>query len=223
MKDIEIKGTGNSRFMKSNISPSTTLAQLVEMLNNGTFPFDLNGINPAGINALGDALNKANLFPDGVATALGLNPADNPQVANGLLKLSNAALRSTSGGNKLTDMKGNEFPLPYARIETGSYVGIGMYGTANPNSFSCSFAAKYIIIIGVFSNSVYLRQDYYLAPFSLDSLTTTYKMIERDGDFTSIYMRKSSDGKTIYWYSTNGAAKQLNNNGTNYYVLVGGI
>jgi hypothetical protein len=64
MQNLIPLGTGNSRFMKSNISPSTTLAQLIQMLNNGTFPYDIGTINPEGISQQGTPLNKANLFSD---------------------------------------------------------------------------------------------------------------------------------------------------------------
>lgn len=50
--------------MKSNIPASTTLAQLVQMLNNGTFPYDIGPLNPAGISQQGTPLNKATLFSD---------------------------------------------------------------------------------------------------------------------------------------------------------------
>lgn len=68
MKNLVPLGTGNSRFMKSNIPASTTLAQLIQMLNNGTFPYDIGPINPAGISQQGTPLNKDTLLKD--ATAL---------------------------------------------------------------------------------------------------------------------------------------------------------
>lgn len=68
MENLVPLGTGNSRFMKSNISPNTTLVQLIQMLNNGTFPYDIGPINPAGISQQGTPLNKDTLLKD--ATAL---------------------------------------------------------------------------------------------------------------------------------------------------------
>lgn len=67
MNDGVSKGQGNSRYLKSNIPASTTLQQLISMLNNGTFPVDFNGINEAGWLQIGTALNKANLFSDQTA------------------------------------------------------------------------------------------------------------------------------------------------------------
>ena len=64
MENLVPLGTGNSRLMKSNIPASTTLAQLIQMLNNGTFPYDIGPLNPAGISQQGTPLNKATLFSD---------------------------------------------------------------------------------------------------------------------------------------------------------------
>lgn len=71
MENLVPLGTGNSRFMKSNISPSTTLAQLIQMLNNGTFPYDIGPLNPAGISQQGTPLNKATLLKDATAALFG--------------------------------------------------------------------------------------------------------------------------------------------------------
>lgn len=71
MENLVPLGTGNSRFMKSNISPDTSLAQLIQMLNNGTFPYDIGPINPAGISQQGTPLNKDTLLADLVAQKLG--------------------------------------------------------------------------------------------------------------------------------------------------------
>lgn len=74
MKDSIIKGTGNSRFMKSAIPAGATWEQALAMLREGTFPMDLNGINEEGFQQVGSALSKSNLLPDDVCTALGLDP-----------------------------------------------------------------------------------------------------------------------------------------------------
>lgn len=62
MENLVPLGTGNSRLMKSNIPASTTLAQLIQMLNNGTFPYDIGPLNSAGISQQGTPLNKDTLF-----------------------------------------------------------------------------------------------------------------------------------------------------------------
>ena len=72
MQNMVPLGTGNSRFMKSNIPASTTLQQLIQMLNNGTFPYDVGAVNPAGVSQQGDPLNKATLLADATAALFGL-------------------------------------------------------------------------------------------------------------------------------------------------------
>lgn len=90
MENLVPLGTGNSRFMKSNISPNTTLAQLIQMLNNGTFPYDIGPINPAGISQQGTPLNKATLLQDATAALYGLGSDAVPDDV--LAMLSAAAL-----------------------------------------------------------------------------------------------------------------------------------
>ena len=75
MKDFATKGTGNSRLLKTSLPAGTTWDQALEMLRSGTFPVDLAGYNSAGIQTMGTLLNKLNLLPDDLATALGLDPA----------------------------------------------------------------------------------------------------------------------------------------------------
>lgn len=81
MENLVPLGTGNSRLMKSNIPASTTLAQLIQMLNNGTFPYDIGPLNPAGISQQGTPLNKATLFKDATASLYGLTNESVPDDA----------------------------------------------------------------------------------------------------------------------------------------------
>lgn len=90
MKDFVSMGTGNSRYLKSSIPANITFSQLVTMLRNGTFPFDFNGTNPAGIREQGTALSKNNLLSDEVATLLALSEAD-AVVSNAFKSLFNIA------------------------------------------------------------------------------------------------------------------------------------
>lgn len=86
MKDSVIKGNGDSRYLKSIedfLTEYPTYADFAAALAEGSLPIDFNGINPNGFVTVGDALNKANLFPDETAINLGLDPADNPQVKDG--------------------------------------------------------------------------------------------------------------------------------------------
>lgn len=94
MENLVPLGTGNSRLMKSNIPASTTLAQLIQMLNNGTFPYDIGPLNPAGISQQGTPLNKATLFSDDTA-ALYPEGVNNPNDALEYLRKYGAGATAT--------------------------------------------------------------------------------------------------------------------------------
>jgi len=61
------------------------------MLQNGTFPIDLAGINRAGFDAVGTPLNKATLLTDATAEELGLEKAPEPTVDSALQALHHVA------------------------------------------------------------------------------------------------------------------------------------
>lgn len=75
MNDLIIKKTGNSRFLKSNIPKSTTLPELIGLLNKGIFPVDFYGYNDEGIFQRGMPMNKLNVLSDKTVQELRL-PAD---------------------------------------------------------------------------------------------------------------------------------------------------
>ena len=78
MIDSVLKGTGNSRFLKSAVPAGTSWADALAMLQAGTFPIDFNGINNAGFQQVGTPLNKANLLEDATAAQIGLPPSTTP-------------------------------------------------------------------------------------------------------------------------------------------------
>ena len=78
MKDSILKGTGNSRFLKSAVPAGTSWADALAMLQAGTFPIDFNGINTEGFQQVGTSLNKANLLKDATAAQIGLPPSTTP-------------------------------------------------------------------------------------------------------------------------------------------------
>lgn len=85
MKDAILKGTGDSRYLKSKIPTGTTWEQALAMLNAGTFPVDLNGINTEGFQQVGTPLNKANLLKDAVVSKLGMTGDKTPNDMFGVL------------------------------------------------------------------------------------------------------------------------------------------
>lgn len=81
MIDSVLKGTGNSRFLKSAVPAGTSWADALAMLQAGTFPIDFNGINTDGFQQVGTPLNKANLLKDATAAQIGLPPTATPDDA----------------------------------------------------------------------------------------------------------------------------------------------
>ena len=81
MIDSVIKGTGDSRYLKSSIAATATWADALTMLRAGTFPIDLNGINSSGFTTVGTALNADTLCKAAILTALGLDSDDTPSDA----------------------------------------------------------------------------------------------------------------------------------------------
>lgn len=101
MTDGIIKGTGNSRYLKSvanALALYPTHESLMEALAAGTLPIDLNGINPAGWNTVGDKLDKATLLTDALCTELGLSTTATPtQAMRKLRQLVNTAQSAANG------------------------------------------------------------------------------------------------------------------------------
>lgn len=73
MKDNVLRGTGNSRYLKTSIPAGTTWNEALVMLRNGNFPIDLNGINEEGFTQVGTPLDKANMLTDALAESVGLD------------------------------------------------------------------------------------------------------------------------------------------------------
>ncbi len=127
MIDSVLKGTGNSRFLKSAVPAGTSWADALAMLQAGTFPIDLNGINTEGFQQVGTPLNKANLLKDATAAQIGLPPSTTP---DGMFQ----ALGNTG-----------ELHVWRKTVVVGSYyIGAsqGNYGCICRNTGSASFGVK---------------------------------------------------------------------------------
>ena len=118
-----------------------------------------------------------------------------------------------------------------ARVATGSYVGTGDYnsgtgwGSSNPTSLTFDFAPKLLIIgwqetldSGFFTSNLGDTSNNYYSIYT-GALTTQFKQYRGFGDPDSSYAKKSSDGKTITWYSTHHANSQRNDKRHKYYYL----
>ena len=100
-------------------------------------------------------------------------------------------------------------------------------GSSNPTSLTFDFAPKLLIIgwqetldNGFFTSNLGDRvtSDNYYSIYT-GALTTQFKQYRGFGDPDSSYAKKSSDGKTITWYSTHHANSQRNDKRHKYYYL----
>ncbi len=196
MKDGIIKNTGNSRKLKSSISPDTTWAQFLAALISGNLPIDLNGIIEEGWTQTGTPLNKANLLSDTTATALGL--AGNPTVNDALNKLAAHRNRHASGGadalspadigavNKAGDTMSGALTLPFG----GLVMKNG--GTSVPTDGGRIFLQK--------ANDSPLSGDVYI-----DNYLNVLRIAENGGSFRGVYIdiAKGPGGITSKVYHSN--------------------
>ncbi|MCI5499378.1 MAG: hypothetical protein MR419_07625, partial [Clostridiales bacterium] len=100
-----------------------------------------------------------------------------------------------------------------ARIEVGSYVGTGTYGSANKNSLAFEFEPKVVIFhspSALMMPPIYIKGDTVMGAFRAENTNYT----------TTVTV--SAYGNTISWYSNNGAYYQGNWSGTIYhYIAIG--
>lgn len=98
-----------------------------------------------------------------------------------------------------------------ARIEVGSYVGTGTYGSSNPNSLTFGFEPKII----------------WIAPVSGTYISATIRHDTNEGvaiyEATNIYSLTTSwSGNTVTWYNRSSNRYQLNESGVAYsYIALG--
>lgn len=110
------------------------------------------------------------------------------------------------------------------KLETGSYVGTGTYGSANPCSLTFDKLPKAIIISNVKESSGYCATG-----IILPTENTTIGAVHGDINNDSISQRLivTISGTTVKWYSTYSssssninAAHQLNASGTYAYIAI---
>lgn len=231
MKDGIIKGSGNSRYLRT-VANALTLypnyESFIAALIQGTFPIDLNGINSSGWSAVGTKLNKAALLTDSLCSALGLSTAATPnQAMDKLRQLINTANSNADGRTKM---------------QLVSYTGTNTYGESNPCSITFPFAPKLVTFLGLGSTSglgsvvqPYDSGNYTsaLVFFLLPSMLTTdyregswlgtmsFEKSVAGNRYQKIYAKKSSDGKEILWYNEGGSRHQLNAVGIYNFLGIG--
>lgn len=135
MQDMIIKGTGNSRYLKSVPNIMTlypTYEAFTQALAAGIFPIDLNGVNPDGVDTTGTALNKDNLLSDATVQTIGLSK-ENPTVSDAISYVGGANGVTTGTASALV-LDGPNFQLvDGALIRFRLHVDSGTTPTINVN------------------------------------------------------------------------------------------
>ena len=118
-----------------------------------------------------------------------------------------------------------------AKFEICSYSGTGKYGSSNPNSLTFGFAPRLVQIVGYMSSGrFYTFTEANTTNFQfieyMDTLTTSYTASRgfhnSSNSISKTYGKKSADGKTIYWYTTDTGGlytTQLNSSGCTYVCI----
>lgn len=96
--------------------------------------------------------------------------------------------------------------LPTVQIATGSYSGEGTYGSSNKRTLTFNFEPKYVFVTNTTSG------DYGFASFIYGSDNTICQYGDRQFSVIVIW-----SGKSISWYGTSSAGKQLNLSGDRYF------
>ena len=105
-----------------------------------------------------------------------------------------------------------------ARIQTGSYVGTGTYGSGNPSSLTFDFAPKYVQICPLASLMIHFIGLFYYSP---QKMFTGHISINSSNSarWYAANLPVSVDGNTITWYHGSNADYQLNDSNTSYYYV----
>lgn len=207
MIDSVLKGTGNSRFLKSAVPAGTSWADALAMLQAGTFPIDFNGINTEGFQQVGTPLNKANLLKDATAAQIGLPPSTTPDgmfqaLGNtGELHVWRKTVVSKTPGYNLSVAQKNY-------LSSGSNYGSGNSRVTFTVSASVSVADDGTVTQNSPSSETYI---YHQDVVSNVQNQIRGKFVSITTDHTSGYYSEPQDG---IWFVPNDANITLVENGT---------
>lgn len=116
-----------------------------------------------------------------------------------------------------TILNNTDYPV---KIANGSYKGTGTYGKNNPNTLTFGFEPAIVFIVGYSSmDTPYWPILGYSSVPGIGSVM--YMDVLSDTSYISMnnfYIKKSSDSKTVIWYSNN-AGTQYNDSGSVFYYL----
>lgn len=201
----------NSTGAKSIMSYGTTAAVSGEWVAGEVVSFVYDGsywvIENGGIQPVvrgGTGLSSAPSMLINLASTTAASPfesAPRPGVT-GTLPVARGGTGQTSLANFASSLKTNLF-------EIKTRTGTGTYGSENPSSITFNIVPKVIIRVGSYQSQI----------IAADNFTTAYVSgvgFSIESGYAGTYGKKSSNGKTFYWYNTNSASRQINTSGTTY-------
>lgn len=134
---------------------------------------------------------------------------DASDITSGTIPVARGGTGQTNTSSLVTMLANNGV----SRIQSGSYVGTGAYGSSNPCSITFSFKPKIVI----FPNyTVYNSRG--KSMIAVDSLTTSYQDVDGTLGY-EVHAKFDTTTNTLYWYASTRANEfhQLNGAGDTYY------
>lgn len=215
---------------KETIGPTVTPETLQEALTP---------INQS-VSALQTRVQPINLGGTGASTA---NEARQNLGAAAVKEMTKAEYDALAAIDPTIFYALNDVEADGAKIEVGSYVGTGTYGSSNPNSLTFGFVPKMVCIFeyttdssgrsrGTLLDAVkptifcdMLTTSYKPGGLSINQTSTGFNLSSSNSGSAEYVAKKSSDGKTISWYcsdSSTGTKAQGNISGQVYkYFAIG--
>lgn len=211
--------------------PASSITGVLPGANGGTGTSRL--ISDAGPNAILRKVSDGNyVWYTNTANGAFYATSANGLPKFGTLPVAQGGTGQTSVSDFANVLKSNYI---FGNIATGYWVGTGTQGASSPSSLALPFAASKLWVYqfgtnGNFANNINTSNTSTITLLDVDALTTSYVSKIGLGYFGStgsdLHAKKSSDGKTVYWYntSTSGATgyAQLNVSGNRYYWLAWG-
>ena len=163
MTDGIIKGTGNSRYLKSVanfMALYPTYEAFAQALIAGTLPVDLYGVNAGGWQVRGSDINKASLLKDATASLYGKGTAATVDDILAAIRPLITAAQTTADSKAL--------------ISTGSFTGSG---TGGSRSISFSRRPKIVFFTGNDDIDGYARDEdptFSIAIYGQTTIITSY-------------------------------------------------
>ena len=199
MTDMIVKGTGNSRFLRSAIPADITFSQFVALLREGALPIDLAGVNDEGVEVKGTPLGKGTLLSDATETAIWGDAAD--RTVDEALSYSFSALMGYAGEK--------------ATVVAGTYVGDGTYisNSISWRTIALGFAPKATLICS--NHNIFSLGNY---GGGGNTILATATQPSADGNLETV-----SDGfrvRNTHYDSQGVRGANLKNNIYNYICIV---